>query len=267
VDAAADKSPHKRKEEYRDYGAAVRPGVADFYRANHRHQTLQFVRDKGAQFAPGKHGRMGIWQAMELLDTLVDDSDPDTQVSQLQHLLQTAEAIRRDGHPRWFVLAGLVHDLGKILCLHGEPQWAAVGDTFPVGCRFSEKIVFPEFFADNPDSARPALQTEDGIYQAGCGLDQVLISWGHDEYMYRVARPYLPPEALGMIRYHSFYAWHREGAYRHLMNQQDHRTLDWVRAFNGYDLYSKGAAEVPVAEVRPYYQALIAEHFPPQIDW
>src|SRR5687767_15533890 len=126
---------------------------------------------------------MTVWEAMEFLDTLVDDSDPDTQMSQMQHLLQTAEAIRRDGHPPWFVLAGLVHDLGKTLCLYGEPQWAAVGDTFPVGCRFSDKIVFPEFFADNPDSRRPELMTENGIYEPGCGLDRVLLSWGHDEYM------------------------------------------------------------------------------------
>ncbi len=159
MQASRDGGPPRAKDAYRDYGAAVRPGVAEFYRANHTHQTLDFVRQKIEQYAPGKHGRMGVWEAMELLDTLVDDSDPDTQVSQLQHLLQTAEAIRRDGHPRWFVLTGLVHDLGKILCLHGEPQWAAVGDTFPVGCRFSDKIVFPEFFADNPDV--PAARADD----------------------------------------------------------------------------------------------------------
>ena len=98
---------------------------------------------------------------------------PDTDVSQIEHLLQTAEAIRRDGHPRWFILTGLIHDLGKILCLYGEPQWAVVGDTFPVGCALSDKIVFPEFFADNPDAANPEYQTPSGIYCAGCGLDNV----------------------------------------------------------------------------------------------
>ena len=38
--------------------------------------------------------RMGIWEAMEFLNTLVDDSDPDTDLSQIEHLMQTAEAIR-----------------------------------------------------------------------------------------------------------------------------------------------------------------------------
>ena len=50
---------------------------------------------------------MGVWEALEYLNTLVDDSDPDTDLSQIEHNLQTAEAIRRDGHPRWFILAGL----------------------------------------------------------------------------------------------------------------------------------------------------------------
>ena len=40
-----------------------------------------------------------------------------------------------------------MHDMGKVLCLFGEPQWAVVGDTFPVGCAHSDKIVYPEFSA------------------------------------------------------------------------------------------------------------------------
>src|SRR5581483_574350 len=147
--------PAKAKEQFRDYRAEARPSVKEFYRLNHRHQTYDFVRAKKAEFLPLAKKRMGVWEAMEFLNTLVDDSDPDTDLNQIEHLMQTAEAIRRDGHPRWFILTGLIHDLGKILCLFGEPQWAVVGDTFPVGCAFSEKIVFPQFFADNPDSRIP----------------------------------------------------------------------------------------------------------------
>ena len=78
------------------------------------------------------------------------------------------------------MLAGLLHDLGKVLCLYGEPQWAVVGDTFPVGCAFSDRVVFPEFFADNTDSQNPQYQTASGIYGEGGGLDRVHLSWGHD---------------------------------------------------------------------------------------
>ncbi|MCH7750743.1 MAG: hypothetical protein IH898_01105, partial [Planctomycetes bacterium] len=83
------------------------------------------------------------------------------------------EAIRADGQPDWFVLAGLIHDLGKILCLFGEPQWAVVGDTFPVGCAFSDRIVYPEFFERNSDTRVPEYGTACGIYAEGCGLDRV----------------------------------------------------------------------------------------------
>ena len=66
------------------------------------------------------------------------------------------------------------------------------------------------------------------------------MSWGHDEYLYHVVKDYLPEEGLAMIRYHSFYAAHREGAYTHLMNEDDQHRMEWVRKFNPYDLYSKG---------------------------
>jgi inositol oxygenase len=181
--------------------------------------------------------------------------------------MQTAEAIRRDGRPRWFILTGLIHDLGKVLCLFGEPQWAVVGDTFPVGCAFSDRVVYPEFFADNPDSAVPQYQTACGIYPEGGGLGGVHLSWGHDEYLYRVVRDHLPDEALYMIRYHSFYAAHREGAYEHLMDDRDRAMFDWVRAFNPYDLYSKGESRPDVAGLRPFYEDLIAEYFPPALSW
>lgn len=259
--------PNKKREEFRNYEADARPTVREFYRLNHTYQTLDFVRAKKAEYLPLNKREMGIWEAMEFLNTLVDDSDPDTDLTQIEHLLQTAEAIRADGHPRWFILTGLIHDLGKILCLFGEPQWAVVGDTFPVGCAFSDRIVFHEFFQDNPDSRVPQYQTPCGIYAEGCGLDQVHLSWGHDEYLYHVVKDYLPEEALAMIRYHSFYPWHREGAYAHLTDARDRERLKWVQAFNPYDLYSKSAERPDVGRLRPFYEELIAEHFPPVLRW
>ncbi len=57
----------------------------------------------------------------------------------------------------------------------------------------------------------------------------------------------LPPEALAMIRYHSFYPWHSAGAYHELMDDHDHAMLAAVKAFNPYDLYSK-SDDIPSAE-------------------
>src|ERR1700720_777335 len=252
----------KSTEEYRNYETPGRDSVREFYRLNHTYQTYAFVQEKKAEFLRFDKKEMSVWDAFQFLNQLVDDSDPDTDLDQFQHLLQTSEAIRADGHPDWMVLAGLFHDMGKVLCLFGEPQWAVVGDTFPVGCAYSDKIVFPEFFRDNPDAKVPAYQTKHGIYSENCGLNNVELSWGHDEYMYHVVKDYLPEPAQYMIRYHSFYPGHREGTYDYLMNDRDREMFGWVRRFNPYDLYSKGTERPKLSELRPYYDDLVAEYFP-----
>ena len=259
--------PNRKTEDFRKFDESAPAGVREFYRENHARQTRQFVQEKKRQYAGRTRGEMSIWEACEYLNTLVDESDPDTDLSQIQHLMQTAEAIRRDGHPRWMVMTGFLHDLGKVLCLYGEPQWAVVGDTFPVGCAWSGSIVFPEFFDANPDSRVPEYQTRLGVYKEGCGLSNVDLSWGHDEYLYHVVKDHLPIEGQYMIRYHSFYPWHKEGAYEYLMDDQDRAMLPWVRKFNPYDLYSKSSAPPNVATLRPYYEDLIAEFFPAKIAW
>jgi inositol oxygenase len=259
--------PNRKKEEFRQYNDSTPPVVREFYRLNHANQTVDFSRAKRDQWLKLDRTESSIWDMMEELNALVDDSDPDTDLSQIEHNLQTAEAIRADGHPRWFQLTGLMHDLGKVLWLWGEPQWAVVGDTFPVGCAWSDKIVFKEFFDHNPDAKVPEYQTKFGIYSEGCGMDKVMLSWGHDEYLYQVTRKYLPEPAQYMIRYHSFYPAHREGAYEYLMDDKDREMFDWVRKFNPYDLYSKSSTKPDAKALRPYYQDLIDEFFPAKIRW
>ena len=256
---------NKKTDEFRNYEAPPRDTVKEFYRLNHTYQTYAYVQEKKNDFLRFNKKEMPIWEAFDYLNQLVDDSDPDTDLDQMQHLLQTSEAIRNDGHPDWMVLAGLVHDMGKVLCLFGEPQWGVVGDTFPVGCAYSDKIVFPEFFAGNPDYNDPVYSTKYGVYEPNCGLDNVHMSWGHDEYVYHMMKDYLPEGALYMLRYHSFYAQHREQAYDHLMNDHDREMFKWVKLFNPYDLYSKNPNQKSWAELKPYYEDLVAKYLPATI--
>lgn len=260
-------SGRKDEASFRDYAAEARGCVPEFYRENHARQTLGFVLEKKAQYLPLRTRRMGVWEAFEALAGLVDDSDPDLELPQIDHALQTAEALRADGAAPAMVLTGLLHDLGKVLCLFGEPQWAVVGDTFPVGCAFSDRIVYARFFDANPDAGDPRLSSRLGIYAEGCGLENVHFSWGHDEYLYHVLRPHLPPDCLDAIRFHSFYAGHREGAYAHLQGPRDAARLATVRAFNPYDLYSKSPERPDFAKLRPFYEGLAAELLPPVLQW
>jgi inositol oxygenase len=255
--------PKKEKDEYRNYKDSERVNtVREFYRLNHTYQTYDFVVQKEKEFLKFDKREMSVWGAIDFLNTLVDDSDPDTDLDQFQHLLQTSEAIRADGHPDWFVLMGFMHDLGKVLCLFGEPQWAVVGDTFPVGCKHSDKIVYPEFFEANPDSKDERYNTKYGIYSPNCGLENVKLSWGHDEYLYQMMKNYLPEEALYPIRYHSFYPQHRDDAYSHLMSAHDYKMFKWVDKFNPYDLYSKVPVQPDAVALRPYYEDLVAKYLP-----
>ncbi|KAF7350052.1 hypothetical protein MVEN_01306900 [Mycena venus] len=268
-DDASQFDKEKDKTQFRQYEEAC-DRVKNFYKEQHEKQTVEFNIKMRVNMRKQVRARMGIWEAMEKLNTLVDESDPDTDLSQIEHLLQTAEAIRRDGKPDWMQVTGLVHDLGKLLYLFGsEGQWDVVGDTFVVGCAFSDKIILPETFAGNPDSYDAVYSTEYGVYKPHCGLDNVMLSWGHDEYLYHVLKEQssLPEEGLAMIRYHSFYPWHREGAYTHLTNASDDKALAAVRAFNPYDLYSKSDDPVDPAALKPYYEGLIKKYFNEVIEW
>jgi inositol oxygenase len=240
----------KDKTKFRQYEDAC-DRVKDFYREQHEKQTVAYNLKARDDFKCKTRATMSIWQAIEKLNTLIDESDPDTSLSQIEHLLQSAEAIRRDGQPRWMQLTGLIHDLGKLLFFYGaEGQWDVVGDTFPVGCAFDRRNIYPDTFKRNPDHDHPIYGTRNGMYAPGCGLDNIMLSWGHDEYLYHIVKEQstLPAEALAMIRYHSFYPWHTGGAYMEFMDEHDWKMLEAVRAFNPYDLYSK-SDDVPSIEV------------------
>ncbi|GER51394.1 inositol oxygenase [Striga asiatica] len=251
---------------FRDYDAESlrQKSVEEFYRLNHINQTCDFVKKMREKYSKLDRTEMSIWECCELLNEVVDDSDPDLDEPQIQHLLQTAEAIRKD-YPNedWLHLTALIHDLGKVLLLpsFGQlPQWAVVGDTYPLGCAFDESIVHHKFFEDNLDRHDSKYNTKNGIYQEGCGLEDVFMSWGHDDYMYLVAKENgttLPSAALFIVRYHSFYPLHKAGAYTHLMNEEDKENLKWLHIFNQYDLYSKSKVRVDVEKVKPYYLSLI----------
>lgn len=249
-------------EAYRNYEATLKDTVREFYRLQHINQTYDFVLEKKADYLKFDKKEMTVWDAFDFLNQLIDDSDPDTDLDQLQHLLQTSEAIRADGRPDWMVLTGLFHDLGKVLCLFGEPQWAVVGDSYPVGCAFSDKIVFSEYFEGNKDHHDARYNNKYGVYEPNCGLDNVHMTWGHDEYIYHIMKPYLPEPALYMLRYHSFYPQHRENAYSHLMTAHDHQLFKAVAQFNPYDLYSKSPVTPNWKELRPYYEDLVAKYLP-----
>ena len=62
--------------------------------------------------------------------------------------------------PAGVVAAVPATPVGVLPAREGLPQWAVVGDNFPLGCRFDEAIVFHEYFAANPDTQDPRFNTK-----------------------------------------------------------------------------------------------------------
>ena len=65
----------------------------------------------------------------------------------------------------------------------------------------------------------------------------------------------LPPEALYIVRYHSLYPWHDQGAYKALESSHDRACKGWIKLFNQHDLYTKEAkayTEQEMATLREY---------------
>lgn len=277
------KTNKKADESFRVYttdGSPLR--VVEHYHDMRKNHTVEFYKKMETKydFSDGNFRRkMTIMEAFQELENYVDASDPDLDLPNLLHLLQTAEGIRRAGHPDWLQLTGLLHDMGKIMFLWGNgedgqdgynpngKQWALGGDTFVVGCEIpDDAVVFPEFNKINPDMNDARYNTKYGIYEEHCGLDKLMFAWGHDEYMYRmlVANDCKIPQAgLDMIRYHSAYPMHDKGAYKHLLRPEDEKRLDWVRLFNKFDLYTKDESNdlrATIEDLLPYYMELLQKY-------
>ena len=94
---------------------------------------MEFVKSMHQKYLKFNH-RMKIQDVFSKLEHFIDVSDPDISLPNYYHGIQTAEAIRKDEHPEWLQLVGLIHDLGKIMYLWGNDQDGTKLHLFS-GCR------------------------------------------------------------------------------------------------------------------------------------
>ncbi len=248
---------------------AAETNVRQLYKTARMFHTPEVVTRLKETYRPGKQNvSMSIWEVLHELKCFRDVSDPDVDVPNDQHALQTAESIRRQGLPDWLQLVGLIHDFGKVIYKWGTDedgtsidfQHSIVGDTFIVGCTYPDCLVYPEFNALVENR-----YDELGIYTENCGLDNCMVSYGHDEYLYQVllhSNTNLPDYALKIIRYHSLYAWHDKGAYARLENREDTLVKGWIKLFNSHDLYSKRNRTVDLRQVKSHYTEIASRYLP-----
>ncbi len=267
-------------KDLRNYRAAdINAAVKDHYRKMRQNQTLSYVRGMKAKYLTFDHP-LPLWDAMAKLNFLIDVSDPDLDLPNIQHLLQSAEGLRADNRPDWMQLVGLIHDLGKVMYLWGcdedgtnqNEQWGLVGDTFAVGCKLPDTCVYPEFNLLNPDMNNSEINSELGIYTEGCGLDKLELAWGHDEYLFQVLKNHpgnqIPEAGMVMVRYHSFYPWHSGGSYSQFEDESNLKYKDWILDFNQYDLYTKSQTLYDLGDLKNYYGPIVEKYLGPDpIAW
>uniref|UniRef100_A0A2K5F0Q4 Inositol oxygenase n=1 Tax=Aotus nancymaae TaxID=37293 RepID=A0A2K5F0Q4_AOTNA len=112
-----DPEAAKDKGSFRNYTSGpLLDRVFTTYKLMHTHQTVDFVRSKHAQFGGFSSKKMTVMEAVDLLDSLVDESDPDVDFPNSFHAFQTAEGIRK-AHPD-----------------KGEPPCPATGSTLLGSC-------------------------------------------------------------------------------------------------------------------------------------
>ena len=243
-----------------------------FYKEMHENQCLELSKAKINHYKSNNTAKMSIKKALAMLDDFVDPSDPDLDVPNSIHAYQTAERIRKlYPNNKELQIIGLIHDVGKVLFSFGEPNWAVVGDTYILGCEYPHSIVYFDTLQKSPDYGK---YKGNGIYKENYGLDNVVVSFGHDEYLYLVLQKNrkihtLSKESMDIIRYHSLYPWHTGGAYRNLMNEKDgdYKTLQNVLEFNKFDLYSKEDPIEITDDVKQYYDDLLDEFFMDELIW
>ena len=268
----AEKSISKFRDYKVDRADPLKERVRQTYREMHLNQTVDFVKGRREKWLKFNTFRATIREALEKLNDLIDESDPDIDLPNIVHAFQAAERARSE-YPQhdWLHLTALIHDLGKVMAFFDEPQWAVVGDTFPVGCAWGPSIVYrSDSFQGNPDGDDPAYNTKCGMYSPHCGLDNLIMSWGHDDYMFNVLKhnkTKLPDVACNIIRFHSFYPWHNGGDYQYLQAPQDEETKKWVLIFNRYDLYTKSETIPDIEALWPYYQSLIDKYCPNELEF
>jgi len=172
-------------------------------------------------------------------------------------LFHTAELARKEGHPDWVQFVALIHGLASVLtCLRSNSSnpsnvaskddgnsdfdWTIPVDARVMECKASENSIFQEFCTLNPDQDDPRYNTTNGLYNEHIGLEDFLLSWTSNEYMYHMLKHNnvrLPTEAYAILRLLPVVDWHKWGNHESLSNEGDEEVKPFVA--DVYELFKR----------------------------
>jgi hypothetical protein len=137
-------------------------------------ETLQALAQKYSQPI---FGEIEVYRLLEMLAHCIDPTNTLLYcTSQLTHTLHVVEGLVQAGiTDRDIIIAGLVHDVGKLALLTGEaPEYIEGSGKKPIA---------------------PAAP--------GSGLDRCLLTWDHGEIAYARLKDHLSEPCAWLVRYHS----------------------------------------------------------------
>ena len=187
----------------------------------HAAQTLESVAALRDKYATPVFGRVSVWSLVQMLAQCIDPTDQRLfATSQQVHVLQILEAMENENAAtEEFVLAALVHDLGKVLLLTGEAPENVVCMNTPIG------------------SPAP-----------GAGFGNCVFQWNHDEFAWSRLRHHLPEGVAWLVRYHSTMP-----ACAQYMDARDREHAQrYLRPFARYDHHTKSPLFLPAKRIDHY---------------
>mmetsp|Transcript_22827 Transcript_22827/g.43048 ORF Transcript_22827/g.43048 Transcript_22827/m.43048 type:complete len:738 (-) Transcript_22827:300-2513(-) len=228
------------------------------YRKCWKFQTYDYVRTKRLNFLNFSLGRATLIEALGWIhafpahpfhswssDGSISGSTPDSAPSLRTLCFLMAETAREEGLPDWVQLVALFHELGeavKILDPSNTGQmadsiydWTISSRSRVVGCKIPQCATFGEFRHLNMDEEDSRYNSDTGVYQANCGLENVFLMWSGCEYMYYLLkhnRTSLPEEVFAMIRFFLLGDWYEHGEYSSLVNADDEDMLPFLQEFD-----------------------------------
>jgi inositol oxygenase len=178
----------------------------------------------------------------------------------VSHAMMSALVAHERGEPDWFVLACLMQHFGKAYAFLGgvdrdgtskKVNWGLFGESFVLGHPTTQMTRYVE-----------------SIYESGCGLSSVTVSFGHAELLYRVLarmrknrRCNLPDEALFVLRFHSLLSWHSNEEYVDLEDATDVAFKPSIQRF--HEVTRETRRELQDAAVhQPKFDELVFKYFP-----
>lgn len=218
--------------------------VALTYKRMYQEQT----RDKITQYQQKvhQHGSWSLFQILDKLNCVYDESDPDTREAQSIHGYQTGERIRKmyfkaDKFQDFYIEEVFRDDCSQMIdSMPKQFQGQTFRELYPefdfdclplIGLihDFGKVLMLPEFgglpqhfvvgdtypIGIKPDVNMPFYELAQQYLEVSPeqnfiqGFDNLTFSYSHDWYLAQILKHQskLPGEALYIIKYHSFYPW------------------------------------------------------------